>query len=476
MSVGSGFVADLRTVLRGRDFRRLFAVRLTGQFGDGVLQVALASYVFFSPERQTSAQAAAAAFAVLLLPYSLVGPFAGVLLDRWRRRQVLLWANVARTGLVLLIAAQVLAGDVGATFYATVLVTLSVNRFILAGLSASLPHVVPPHELVMANAVSPTSGTVSAMLGGFAGFVVARVLGGNAVGNGPQVGVVVAAAAVYLVAGLLALRLHRDLLGPDLEGGVPDPWRAVHHVAAGMVAGAVHVVECRPALRALATIGAHRFFFGVSTVAVILLHRNYFNDPADVDAGLTGLAGVFAAAGVGFGVAAVVTPVVTRRMAKERWVVVLLVVAAVLQVVPGALYTETALLVATAGLGLASQGIKIVVDTIVQESIEDDYRGRVFSLYDMLFNVAFVAAAAFAALTLPPSGRSYAVLATVAAGYLVTAVLYVRGLRTPAAPPTSAAARPGLPPPSGGLGPDAPPAGAGTPARPPAQAAPPGRP
>ena len=43
-------------------------------------------------------------FAVLLLPYSLVGPFAGVLLDRWRRRQVLLWANVVRTVLALVVS------------------------------------------------------------------------------------------------------------------------------------------------------------------------------------------------------------------------------------------------------------------------------------------------------------------------------------------------------------------------------------
>ncbi|HSK27702.1 MAG TPA: MFS transporter, partial [Jiangellales bacterium] len=186
----------------------------------------------------------------------------------------------------------------------------------------------------------------------------------------------------------------------------------------------------------------------------ILLHRNYFNDPADTEAGLSGLAAVFVAAGLGIGLAAVATPVVTRRIAKERWVVLLLVLAAVLQVVPGALYTEWALLVSTAGLGVASQGIKIVVDTVVQESLEDDYRGRVFSLYDMLFNVAFVAAAAFAAATLPPSGRSYAVLAVVAVGYLVTAAVYARGLRrTPAAPPTIDAAPPGPGPRSAVRGP-----------------------
>ena len=98
------FVADLRIVLRGRNFRRLFAVRLVSQAGDGVFQVALASLVFFSPERAATAEAAAAAFAVTVLPYTLVGPFGGVLLDRWRRRQVLVVANAVRAVLVLGIA------------------------------------------------------------------------------------------------------------------------------------------------------------------------------------------------------------------------------------------------------------------------------------------------------------------------------------------------------------------------------------
>ena len=57
-------------------------------------------------------------------------------------------------------------------------------------------------------------------------------------------------------------------------------------------------------------------------------------------------------------------------------------------------------------LGLVTQGAKIATDTAVQSSVDDAYRGRVFSLYDMLFNVAFVGAAGVAALILPPDGRS----------------------------------------------------------------------
>jgi hypothetical protein len=59
----------------------------------------------------------------------------------------------------------------------------------------------------------------------------------------------------------------------------------------------------------------------------------------------------------------------------------------------------------------------------------------VFSLYDVLFNVAFVAAAAVAALALPADGKSYAVLAVIAAGYALTAIFYARVSRDPVLPP-----------------------------------------
>jgi hypothetical protein len=51
-------------------------------------------------------------------------------------------------------------------------------------------------------------------------------------------------------------------------------------------------------------------------------------------------------------------------------------------------------------------------------------RGRVFSFYDALVNATFVAAAAAAALVLPDTGKSYLVLATIAAGYALVALGY----------------------------------------------------
>ena len=411
-------------LLRGRWFRRLFAVRVTSQFADGVFQVALASYVIFSPEQAPSPAGIAAALAVVLLPFSILGPFVGVFLDRWSRRQVLVVSNAIRVGLVGVIAGGVAADLGGPLLFVLILSALSVNRFLLAGLSASLPHVVDPPDLIMANAVTPTSGTLASLLGVAAG-TAGRVLSEDTAVDGDVV-VLVTAAVIYGAAALLALRIPRPLLGPAYDPTRPAVREAARHVARGLIDGLMHLGHRRTAAHGLATIGAHRFFFGISTVMLILLHRNYFNAPDQTDAAFNGLALAILVSGAGFISAAFITPFVTERVTLRVWIVTLLVAAAVTQLMPGLFFTEVALLVSAYFLGVASQGIKICVDTLVQAGVDDAYRGRIFSLYDVIFNVAFVAAAAVAAAVLPDNGRSPAMLVVIALGYVATALLYTR--------------------------------------------------
>jgi Major Facilitator Superfamily len=419
------FPADLRMVLRSRDFRRLFGTRLLAQTSDGIFQVALASYVFFSPERQPSAQAVAATFAALLLPYSVVGPFTGVLLDRWRRRQVLVWANVIRAAMVIAVAGLVVTDTTGLPFYASALAVLSVNRFFLAGLSAALPHVVAGTELVMANSVSTTSGTIAAVTGGGAGYLARTVLGESA---GGTAGILVIAALTYLGSAFVATRMDKDRLGPEpgasgelRRGGARSE---LVGVAMGMIQGARHVRERAAAGRALGTMAVHRFCYGVSTIMMILLYRNYFNNPANAEAGLSGLAVVVVASGLGYLTAAGVTPSGARYLTKPGWIVANFGLAALVQLTLAASFKEPLIVLAAYFLGVVAQGVKICVDTIVQSTVDDAYRGRVFSFYDVLFNVSFVAAAAFAALLLPSTGKSQLVIGTVAAGYVLAGAAY----------------------------------------------------
>jgi len=412
---------ELRVLLRLRDFRRLFAIRLTSQFGDGLIQFGLATLFFFSPEKASTAHGVAAAFAVLLAPFTLVGPWAGVFLDRWRRRQVLLVGNLLRVVLTLLLVWAMAAAGEGLLVYVLALAILSINRFLLAALSAALPRVVDGELLVTANSVAPTLGAGAAFLGAAAGVLLHRVLPSG----GPN-GSLVVAAAVLLAASLLPLRLGAGRLGPDHRPTGSEIANQLRHLAHGLADGARHVVARRTPANALAVMAIHRFIYGAMFIAAILVSRNVLADPANTDAGFANFATILGASAVGFALAAVVTPVVHEWISPHLWIVLCLVLGAASQLLLTITLTRTTMLIGSVLLGLAVQGGKIAVDTIVQRDTDDEFRGRAFSLYDMLYNAAFVGAAALAALVLPDSGYSRVAFAALAIAYLVAAALFSR--------------------------------------------------
>ena len=200
---------------------------------------------------------------------------------------------------------------------------------------------------------------------------------------------IVVAALGYVVSATVAARMDRDLLGPDLAGRAgADHGKRYAAWRAGWSTGRTTCGRSRPAGQALAAIAAHRFFYGISTISAILLFRSYFNDPDDVDAGLAGLATAFAASGLGFFLAARDHPRDHPPGAQATLDHDLLRVRGRgAEPSTSSRCSEWLLLVGAFVLGVAAQGSKICVDTIVQESIDDAYRGRVFSFYDVLFNV-----------------------------------------------------------------------------------------
>jgi MFS family permease len=408
-------------LLRG-DFRRLLGTRLLSQFGDGVFQAALAGTVLFNPQRAADPVDVAAGFAVLLLPYSLVGPFAGVWLDRWSRRQVLLRANLLRAVLVLGVAALVLAGVGGIPFYVAGLVVFSVNRFVLAALSAGLPHPVDQPSLVSANALSTTSGAVATVVGGVGALGVLQLLG---TGNGGYALVGASSALPYVAAAAVVAGFARPYLGPDHMARTAR--LSAREVAVGMLAGARHAWSHKPAAAALTAISLHRLFYGFLTLMTLLLYRNTFTSSDSLfPGGLVGLGEVVGAGAIGTLLAAVVTPWAVRRVGKPRWITAVLAGGGLAQLALGLPFQPSTIVAAGLVLGFVAQAVKICVDTTLQEVVDDDYRGRVFSVYDTLFNVTYVVALVIGAFVLPASGISYPMLVVVGVGYALTAVLYAR--------------------------------------------------
>jgi MFS family permease len=419
----SAFVSDLRTVLAERNFRRLFWTRLISQTGDGIVTAAIGTYVFFNAATFTSPTAAASALTVLYLPYSLIGPFAGVFIDRWSRRQILVLSALLRSGFVVLTAALMASRSHGLPLYVAYLLVLGVNRFFLASLSAALPHVVPEDKLVMANSVSPTAGGIMGTIGG----IVAAGL--NAATGDTERGAAITmlvAGGCYVAASLVAATMRRDLLGPRREPGAAPPGRLLSELAAvvgELAAGVRYVVRRRGPASVLAAIGASKFLFGILFVMSILLYRNYFY-PSSAPTAEGHYVGLATASGIGYACAALVVPAATRRLTKPAVIALLLAASGVITGALGETFDQIAYLAIGFCLYLAGQGVAICAVTILQEEVEDAYRGRLFAFYDVMFNVTLAAGALISAAFIPRTGKSSVLIGLVAVGYALTAAGY----------------------------------------------------
>ena len=324
-------------------------------------------------------------------------------LDRWRRRNVLVRANLLKALFTVPIIALVLVGNDGFLLGLAVLTVLGIGRFVLAGLSASLPHVVAGRDLVTANALTPTSGTILAAVGALVGVSLRSALGG---GDSGSAIVLACAAGAYVASALLALALAVDRLGPDGTRASDT----VRGVAVGLVEGIRELRLHAEAGRAIAVVGVHRVVFGVLTAGGLLLVRYTFNIVEEADTALNEFAMLTAAAAIGALIGAVLTPWASRRWGSVRWSVVALAQAGtvgIALVIVGAIAPSfPTLLAGSVSIGFAGQAVKVCSDTLVQRYIPDDHLGRVFSLFDMIVNVCLVAGITVMALVSPTSGQT----------------------------------------------------------------------
>jgi len=402
-----------RRLLAMAGFRRLLFSRFSSQWGDGLFQTGLAGAVVFNPERAVSPAEIAAGFVVLLLPYSVVGPFAGALLDRWDRRRVLVGANLLRGLLIVVSAVCVATGVAGFPLLLLALVVIGISRFVGAGLSASLPHVVPVPNLVEANALSVTLGAVVSVIGAGCAVGLRAVLGEGDVGSGLTAAVAVVGS---VLAAWLAGRFARGALGPDR---VVEPATALAAVANGLFDGARVALRTPTVAAGFCALLAHRAAFGVSLLLTVTLMRYSFESWGPIKAGLPGLGVVLGAGGLGIFLAGLTTARLVTGLGRKRTVFIALGIAAVTQFGLGLPMVLPTTLVAAFLIAYTGQVVKLCVDAAVQRDIGDETRGRVFALYDMLFNITQALAVAIAASVIPANGESVALIVAATVAYLV---------------------------------------------------------
>ena len=390
---------------------------------DGIFQSALASFILFSPERQANALGAALAFAVVLLPYSVIGPFVGTILDRVSRQRAIAFSNLSRAITLSIIALLLFQGHTGIEITIFVLIAFGVNRLILAGLSAGIPLMIESKSLISANALAVTGGSVWVVLGGGIGLGMRSLLDPVTSADSADAYIILLGAVGYLTASLFASNLKKDEIGP-LEHEIKNA--SFTQGLIEMREGVKFLSQNIDAARGIAAVAVHRGGITALTLIALLLERNTFHDPADSEAGLAGLSFTLSIAACGFVVGAVIAPYGVRKVGRHRWMRLMLSASTL-----GPLFivfsrTPLTLAIAAFVTALFGQSLKVTNDALVQSKIDDIYRGRVFSVYDVVVNGAIVSGAVIAALLLPDTGDSYLVPSIVAGIYFVAGARLLR--------------------------------------------------
>jgi len=408
-------------VSKGSRLNRILTIRWSGQLTDGLFQSALASFVLFSPERAPNAISAALAFAVVLLPYSLIGPYVGIFLDRFSRQRIIRNCNYIRAANLLIIAWLVNSSSTGIVLTLFVLFAFGVNRLILSGLSAGLPLLVKKEELIAANALAVTGGTIWVVIGGGIGIGIKNLLSQNSDADFADAVVILIASLGFLTAALACFRLNKYEIGP-LEHEVSAESRGYKEVLEGLMILRSH----SDALRGILSIGIQRGGITALTLMALLLERNSFNDPADPDAGLAGFGMALAIAGIGIGLGAIISPYGVIKFGRHRWMRLLMFLCIPPLLIYAAGINEISMIGSAFLVGLCGQGIKVTNDALVQSKITDEYRGRVFAFYDVAVNAGIVTGAIGAALILPINGVTSVLPIVIALFYLFAATVLMR--------------------------------------------------
>jgi len=428
-----GGVARARAVLGSRDFRRLLAARMTSQLADGLFLAAVLLTVVFLPEQQSTVRGFALATTLFLLPFSLLGPFAGVFVDRWRRRRILVAVPLVRAGASLLIlpgtAAIVLV-------YVGTIVTFSAARLYQATSTAVMPRVLgaadqaepTPRQrqgrrpdtrstgdplLFAANTVVAVGGSAALFGGLFAG-------GRLAVGAGVPA-VLALACAAWSASALLGSSLSSSL-PPERPARIPLGGELTAVTAE--LGDGFHRIRTTPAaLAPILTVAVGQFLqMMVIVVSLVVVKEG-------LKGGLLSFSWLVAAGGAGVFLGFLTVGSVGRRVPGHLLIGVAFVLSAV-SLIPAIVALGAATLSAGAAiLGASYAWTRVPADTLAQQAVPDRYRGRVFTVMDLGFNAARVLGALVAIPIVPRLGPQ-ATLVVIALLFLLWAPvtpLWLRG-------------------------------------------------
>ncbi len=363
------FRSYLRLVGGNQNFRRLWGAQVVSEIGDWFYTLAIYNLLL-----QLTGRAGSVALALVLqvLPQTLIGPTAGVVNDRLRRKQVMIAADIGRMAIVLCML-FIRSKQMVWLVYPLLMAETLLVAFFEPARNAIIPNLVAPEDIVVANTLSSTTWSVNLMLGATLGGVVAALFGRNAV--------FLLNALSFVASATLIWGMH--FAEPHAENGHPFHLREL--VDFSPIMAGIRYVRSHARLRATIFVKFGNLIIGPGWVLFTVMGQNEFalrwRGMAPERGAFLGMSLLLGARGLG----ALLGPVMTASWAghwKPRleraifWGYLATATGYALLGVAGHLW-QACLCVVLAHFG--SSIIWVFSTTLLQLQSEDEFRGRVFS-------------------------------------------------------------------------------------------------
>ncbi len=389
----TGFFDKLFSQFSNLDFSVLVGMQFMAQAGQGVVQGAIAKSLAFGGEQGFDVQNLPSARYLLTVvlflygPYTLLSPFIGVFIDRFPRRNVVWVTTLVAAGVITAVALFAMA-PLGAdettedNAFATAALILgllavqSLVRVVLAVKSAAIPDVLSGKDLLQGNSVSQAGGGFFQLVGIAFGGVAAAIV--------PPFIAVLVGSVVVVVAGLIARRMHNVESAPRDASFGQELARVFRSIGAGIreVAGRA------PAALGLTSFQMLRYQFWGFNAFTFGLYAKSLVASGDAEGLALAISGAGGLLGAALGI--VVAQKFKDRVPPARLIIVAMTVMGAGTLAGGVLVSVAGFAVMLfAGFFAFFLG-KVSADTVVQQAMPDDFRGRAFALFDIAYNVGFI--------------------------------------------------------------------------------------
>jgi len=373
-------MARFREVLKNRNFFLLWIGQIISQLGDRLGQMALIAFVYLRSPGSTLQIAKILSFTII--PVFLIGPLAGVYVDRWDRRKTMYICDFMRSLLVLAIPLFLFYAKNLALIYLLIFIAFSIGRFFVPAKLSIIPDLVDNKSLLVANTLINTSGMIAAVLGfGISGVLVEK-LGAKSGFYLNALTFLVSGSFIFLISKKFLAKMSLEDVGKEIVEVIRKS------VFAEVKEGVLYFIRKKDIRFTAGIIFALWSALGSVYVVIIVFVQKALHS-ATKDLGL-----LVMFLGIGLFLGSLVYGKFGQRISHYKIIFVALVLSGIMLTIfaLGIHYFPNFLLAALLALclGLIVSPIMIASNTIIHNVSDNEMLGKIFSSLEIVMHLGFL--------------------------------------------------------------------------------------